>query len=163
MKKQFPLILLLLLVPTITFAQRLPSTVVPGHYEIWLNPDLRTNRLQGKESISVDLKTRMQSILLHNVDLSITRAEFISDEKRWKATPLIQKETEIVELKFPSALPAGSGKLEIEFEGKLRNDLRGLYAIETSYGRYAATQFEGTYARMMIPCFDEPEFKATIF
>src|SRR5207244_3196187 len=51
--------------------------------------------------------------------------------------------------------------------GRVRDDLRGLYRIKVDGADggparwLAATQFEGTYARMMFPCFDEPRYKAT--
>jgi hypothetical protein len=52
----------LFLLPAFVFAQRLPDTVRPDHYEIWLNPDLNTGALQGKEIISIELSVPMQSI-----------------------------------------------------------------------------------------------------
>src|SRR5262245_55754103 len=149
------------LLPYAAFAQRLPQTVRPNHYEIWLNPDLETNELTGKETISLELTTKTPEIVLNSVDLNITRVEFLSGTKRWTGSAKIQREREMIELTFDSDLPAGNGTLEIDFQGKIRTDLRGLYATK-SFGRpYAATQFEGTYARMMFPCFDEPEYKAT--
>ena len=68
---------------------------------------------------------------------------------------------ETAELRFAESLPAGKTSLAIHFTGRVRDDLRGLYRIQSSGRWYAATQFEGTYARMMFPCFDEPEYKAT--
>jgi aminopeptidase N/puromycin-sensitive aminopeptidase len=49
----------------------------------------------------------------------------------------------------------------MKFSGKLTNGLRGLYLSKSARRSYAVTQFEGTYARMMFPSFDEPGFKAT--
>ena len=51
--------------------------------------------------------------------------------------------------------------LHLKFSGKLTSGLRGLYLSKTARRSYAVTQFEGTYARMMFPGFDEPGFKAT--
>jgi aminopeptidase N len=149
------------LFPFVAFAQRLPQTITPVHYEIWLNPDLETNELTGKEKITLDLKINTPEILLNAVGLEITHVQFLSGTKKWTGSAKAQPEREMFELQFDTNLPAGHGTLEIDFHGKIRSDLRGFYAIK-SYGRpYAATQFEGTYARMMFPCFDEPEYKAT--
>ena len=78
------------------------------------------------------------------------------------ATVALDLARETAELHFASPLPAGKVILALEFTGRLRDDLRGLYRIQSSGRWYAATQFEGTYARMMFPCFDEPEYKATL-
>ena len=58
-------------------------------------------------------------------------------------------------------------KLSITYEGRIQNDLSGLY-INTHQEKgksnrtilSAITQFEPTHARKMLPCFDEPSFKA---
>ncbi|MGE5321704.1 MAG: M1 family aminopeptidase, partial [Actinomycetota bacterium] len=57
--------------------------------------------------------------------------------------------------------PAGNAELHLKYSGKLTEGLRGLYLSRSPRRMYAVTQFEGTYARMMFPGFDEPGFKAT--
>src|SRR5262249_8479384 len=69
--------------------------------------------------------------------------------------------TETAALTVEKTLEPGDAEIRLSFTGQLRKDLRGLYVSKTSRRAYAVTQFEGTYARMAFPCFDEPEYKAT--
>ncbi|CDW54760.1 Peptidase M1 domain containing protein [Trichuris trichiura] len=63
-----------------------------------------------------------------------------------------------------SLVPGHNYTLALEYAGKLPDDLRGFY--RTSYMKEDSkrwlliTQFESTYARRALPCFDEPDFKA---
>lgn len=63
--------------------------------------------------------------------------------------------------------PPANVQIALDFGGKLTRNLHGYY-ISQSEGLLgqpeklnAVTQFEATDARFMVPCFDEPEFKAT--
>ena len=54
----------------------------------------------------------------------------------------------------------------MEFNGNLSTGLNGLYKSVYTDGQnvtksLATTQFESTYARQAVPCFDEPQFKST--
>src|SRR5579864_4029573 len=69
--------------------------------------------------------------------------------------------SEMARLNFAKPLPRGIVGLHLKFSGKLTAGLRGLYLSKSVRRQYAVTQFEGTYARMMFPSFDEPGFKAT--
>ena len=55
--------------------------------------------------------------------------------------------------------------LRIEFEGKITDDLKGIYASKylSNSGKeekLISTQFEPTDARNAFPCIDEPNYKA---
>ncbi len=54
-----------------------------------------------------------------------------------------------------------SGVLEVEFEGKVRDDLVGIYKAPYNGSYVITTQFESSHARKFIPCVDHPAYKAT--
>ncbi|ARM74968.1 M1 family metallopeptidase [Acidianus manzaensis] len=53
-----------------------------------------------------------------------------------------------------------SGELEIDFEGKVRDDLVGIYVAPYDSSYIVTTQFESSHARKFIPCVDNPAYKA---
>lgn len=60
----------------------------------------------------------------------------------------------------------GEFTLEIIYEGKIRPQLNGLYQTKYTNAQgqeriAAVTQMEPQDARKMVPCFDEPEWKAS--
>ena len=154
-------IILVLLASSALFAQRLPNTVTPSHYKLSLDPSIEQRKFSGEETIDVRLKSPTKEIVLNSLDLDISDAEINSGPKSQKAEIVYDKPDETVKLQLPVAIPAGSAQLHLKFSGKLTEGLRGLYLSKSSRRLYAVTQFEGTYARMMFPCFDEPSYKAT--
>src|SRR6185503_5432208 len=154
-------ILCLLLLTSSIFAQRLPQTVIPSHYRIALDLSIEKKKFSGDETIDVRVKTATKQIVLNSLDLEISTAEVIAAGKTLKADVEYDKADEMIRLNLPEQIAPGNARLHLAFSGKLTEGLRGLYLSRSSRREYAVTQFEGTYARMMFPCFDEPSFKAT--
>ena len=50
---------------------------------------------------------------------------------------------------------------EIDFTGKIPEELQGFYLAKTKDGDMFTTQFESTGARRFFPCIDNPSYKAT--
>ena len=155
-----PICWLLIIAPSL-FAQRLPQNVVPSHYSLSLDPVIAEKIFSGEETIDVRVRTATKEIVLNSLDLDITEAEVKSGNTTQKAAVAYDKPQEMVRLSLPQPVPIGPAQLHLKFSGKLTEGLRGLYLSKGSHRQYAVTQFEGTYARMMFPCFDEPAFKAT--
>src|SRR5215813_1755522 len=141
-------------------AQRLPKTVVPSHYTLRIDPNIGEQKFSGEETIDVQISQPTREIVLNSLDLDISLAEAIAGTKKQSAVVSYDKSSETAKLTFANEIPAGSGKLHLQYSAKLTNGLRGLYLSKSSRRQYAVTQFEGTYARMMFPGFDEPGFKA---
>ncbi len=154
-------IFLLTAAGSIAEAQRLPGNVVPSHYQLVIDPNIETREFSGEETITLQVTQATSEIVLNSLDLEITLAEVTAGGTTQPAQVSYDKPNEMVRLSVEQAIPAGAAKLHVKFSSKLTEGLRGLYLSKSGRRSYAVTQFEGTYARMMFPSFDEPGFKAT--
>jgi aminopeptidase N/puromycin-sensitive aminopeptidase len=139
----------------------LPNSVLPDHYQLGLDIDIQGRTFSGEETIHVRTTQPVSEVILNSLDLEIASAEVTAGTSRQRADVTQDKTAETIRLLVPTAVPAGDAELHLKFSGRLAYGLRGLYLSRTPRRSYAVTQFEGTYARMMFPSFDEPAFKAT--
>jgi puromycin-sensitive aminopeptidase len=139
---------------------RLAPDVRPVEYDLHLAPDLEAGTFRGEVAITVTLAKPRRDVRLHAADLAITRASARTDAGEIAARASLQKHDETVTLVFARPLPAGTATLALAFEGKLNQHLRGFYAACANDRPYAFTQCETADARRILPCFDEPAFKA---
>src|SRR5436189_5010855 len=66
----------------------------------------------------------------------------------------------MVTVRVARPVAPGEATLALRFSGRLNQHLRGLYAAGADGRRYAFSQCEAADARRILPCFDEPAFKA---
>jgi puromycin-sensitive aminopeptidase len=139
---------------------RLDPAVRPEEYDLHLEPDLRNGTFRGEVRIELTLTAPRSAITLHAADLEIVRATVASNGEAQALRVRRQPADETVTLVSPRKLDRRAD-IELTFRGRLGTHLRGLYAAATSDGGlYAFTQLEAADARRMLPCFDEPSFKA---
>ncbi|MES2219979.1 MAG: M1 family metallopeptidase [Acidobacteriota bacterium] len=155
-------------VATITFApsaalraQRLSTDVIPQHYSLTLEPDLKAATFTGKEEIDVTLDKASNSITLNAVQLKFQKATITADGTTQTANVTENKPDEQATLHVDKEIPAGAATIKIEYTGILNDQLRGFYLSKAAHRNYAVTQFEPTDARRAFPSFDEPAMKAT--
>ena len=67
-------VFLLAIAPSL-FAQRLPQTIIPSHYSLYLDPRVAQKTFTGQETIDVRVSTATKEIVLNSLDLEITEAE----------------------------------------------------------------------------------------
>jgi puromycin-sensitive aminopeptidase len=139
---------------------RLAPDVRPTAYDLHLEPDLEARRFGGEVRIAVRLERPRRAITLHAADLKIERAGAWAAGTETRARTSVERRDETVTLRFARPLPAGEATLGLRFSGRLNEHLRGLYGAEADGRRYAFTQCETADARRVLPCFDEPSFKA---
>jgi aminopeptidase N/puromycin-sensitive aminopeptidase len=159
--KILPAVLLLLALNGAAEGQRLPASVIPSHYKLFIDPSIESQRFSGEETIDVRLAQSTKEIVLNSLDLDVSAAEVIAGGTTQPAQVSYDKPAEVIRLAVAPEIPPGPAVLHLKFSGALTDGLRGLYLSKTKRRSYAVTQFEGTYARMMFPSFDEPGFKAT--
>ena len=145
---------------------RLPTTVVPSHYDLTLVPDLDAATFTGSEAVALTILEPVSELVLHALDLTIDTAWLAREGERLEITVAFEPEAETAVLTLAGTAQPGQWTLHATFTGELNDKLVGFYrstfvddAGETR--TLATTQFESTHARRAFPCWDEPAFKAT--
>ncbi|XP_072036065.1 aminopeptidase N-like [Amphiura filiformis] len=152
---------------------RLPDDIVPLHYSIDLTIDLDNFTFSGTSSMQIMCISKTNVILLHGKQLTINTEKVrleLADDFVGTVPDVIDvrlyPENQFILVELEDTLEANSEYLlTVEFEGKLQDDLVGLYrsSYTTPQGDkrwIAATFMSPTNARKAFPCFDEPGLKA---
>jgi aminopeptidase N len=148
-----------LLLPLLAGAQRLPTGVTPQHYTLSFAPDLQKAAFTGEETIEVQLLKATNAITLNAAELQFQEVTITQAGKTQTAETSLAPEKEQVTFTVAEALQPGAANLHLRFSGILNDKLRGFYLARSKERSYAATQFESTDARRAFPSFDEPAFK----
>jgi aminopeptidase N len=144
---------------------KLPKTIRPTDYAIWIQPDVEKLRFVGHETIKLKVERATRELLFNALEITISEAR-IDDKPLASSSIKIDAEKELVTLAFPDELGAGEHTLALNFAGKINQFGRGLfYAKYQEQGTgakkiFLGTQFEATDARRLFPCWDEPSFRA---
>src|SRR4026209_826902 len=103
--------LLLVLLSTPAFAQRLPDNVVPGHYDIAGTPNLQAASFAGTERISAALKKPSPTIVLNAAEIEFDtvtiKSGAVTQEARVSLDPTKEQATFTVD----RAVPAGTADI----------------------------------------------------
>lgn len=133
----------------------------PAHYNVNLNISKRVQRVfTGSVTIDGELTHTDTKIMLHAKDLTVTRATIDGTE----AKPELRADDEL-HLTTGADIPAGSHTVVVEFEGKITDQMHGIYPCyfthDSTPKELLMTQLESHSAREAFPCVDEPVAKAT--
>lgn len=150
---------------------RLPSSVVPSHYDLVLQVPLQSSGpagdlplVQGSVGINVTVLNATRCVVLHASDMDIGEVRLGGPEGQPGTSSKRDAEEQLV-LRFDSALPQPTAQIWVSFSYQLRDGLSGFYRStynlsDGTQHSLASTQFEANAARTAFPCFDEPAFKA---
>ncbi|NDD31006.1 MAG: M1 family peptidase, partial [Proteobacteria bacterium] len=138
-------------------AFRLPVDVRPQRHEATLRVDVEARTFEGTIAIDVHQAHESAHLVLHAVDLEVSRARATFNGQTAEATYRVEPVSQTLIVSFDRPIPAGTFTVHLAWRGRFCDGLRGLY---TAGPGLAATQFEAADARRVFPCFDEPGFKA---
>ncbi|XP_076658475.1 puromycin-sensitive aminopeptidase isoform X2 [Halictus rubicundus] len=146
--------------------RRLPTDVLPYHYDITLSLNLKTFIFNGKENVHIDVKKSTDTVVINSLDIDIKNVAFTGNDGNTISTKKVDISIpeETATLIFDDKLPIGrSGYLTLEFEAEINDKMKGLYrskyAGQSEWG--AVTFLCPTSARTVFPCWDEPSLKAS--
>ncbi len=149
---------------------RLPRSITPESYELFIDPDLERGIFKGTETILINAAQTVDRVYLNAQGLTIESADITPGDDRKSAKPLanitVAKSEYVVTFLLSNPIEAGKYRLQINFSGRMNDKLCGFYRAKAKDQdghtiTLGATQMEPTDARRMFPCFDEPDFKAT--
>ncbi len=145
--------------------ETLGNNVIPTHYSIKLDCDMKRFEYDGYVEIEAEVKRPANSISLNAKEIKIIKAGIIKDGKgeiQGIIRPNPKKES--FEIKLENNV-SGKITLFVKFKGFNADKMHGFYRSSYMHGNkkehLLTTQFEAADARSAFPCFDEPEFKAT--
>jgi puromycin-sensitive aminopeptidase len=143
-------------------AYRLPAVVRPRHYDITLDARPGRDTFSGSLGVQLSIATPTNTIELHARDLDITNARLRSASGQiFAAGVTLDADREIAVITLDGTAPQGDATLTLDFAGHLSPSLEGLFLSKDGPDEMLCTQCEATGARAIIPCWDEPTFKAT--
>ena len=148
---------------------QLPRTVRPNHYVVAITPDAANLRFKGKVAVAIDVLQPTNSITLNAIDMAFSKVSLSPANGNTSpfTAPKVQvnADDQTVTFTFDTTIAPGRYSLQMDYTGKIGTQATGLFAIDydTKAGKQRAlyTQFENSDARRLIPCWDEPAYKAT--
>ncbi|XP_055017294.1 endoplasmic reticulum aminopeptidase 1b isoform X2 [Boleophthalmus pectinirostris] len=145
---------------------RLPTSVLPIHYDLSIHPNLTTLDFTGVVRIQLDVRENTDTIVLHAKQMQVSNVFLIGPNGVKPLDVLEYPRFHQLALVSDTVLTKGRKyEVHLEFAANLSDSFHGFYkgSYKTSSGEVrvlASTQFEATFARGAFPCFDEPAFKA---
>ena len=145
---------------------QLPRGVVPSHYAIEVTPHADKLAFDGKARIDLNVAEATDRIVLQAIDMSFANSRLVAaDGSSMPARVVVDADAQTAAFLFDKPLAPGGYVLSTDYSGVIGTQANGLFALDyqTDAGKKRAlfTQFENSDARRFMPCWDEPNFKAT--
>ena len=152
--------------PVANATTQLPRGVVPSHYAIEVTPHADKLAFDGKARIDLNVVEATDRIVLQAIDMSFANSRLVAaDGSSMPARVVVDADAQTVAFVFDKPLAPGGYVLSTDYSGVIGTQANGLFALDyqTDAGKKRAlfTQFENSDARRFMPCWDEPNFKAT--
>lgn len=112
------------------YYHRLPSHIVPEHYDLLIYPMLENDLFNGSVDITVSVQKPSDCFIVHAVDLDVSNIDvvFLGDGSKIVLDEVFEyDDNDYLVLKVSRKLQTGKYKLHFDFQGNLTVSLKGLY------------------------------------
>jgi aminopeptidase N len=142
---------------------RLSKDVVPRDYRIAIVPDIARRRIDGTETIVLDVRAPVRTIRFDSLNERLRDVRF--DGRRVTAVAS-DDASQLTTIRLARVATRGRHTLAFAYVGRLETEPRGLFVHpyarpDGTQARLLSTQLESIDARRMFPGWDEPAFRAT--
>lgn len=150
-----------------TGAGHLPRTIAPSHYSLRIEPHLAERAFTGHVRTEITVRETVNAIVMNAADLTIVSATLLPgpDANPISLNARLDAETQQLSFSLDTPLVPGSYAIELAYRGVISGNPQGLffdrYLTADGERELFGTQMEVPDARRVLPCWDEPAFKAT--
>jgi puromycin-sensitive aminopeptidase len=142
---------------------RLPRGVSPRRYALTLALEPEAGTFRGRVKIALHVAAPTDRLVLNALDLNLTEVT-VAGRRLDPSRIVVDAKTETVTLLLDAPLKKGAADVEIAYDGRMNELMRGLFKARGRDGAkeeaWSFTHLEPTHARRVLPSFDEPQFKA---
>lgn len=108
---------------------RIPADTYAKHYDLYLHPNMATDRFSGRVTITISTSQPRDSLLCHVKYLNVTKTEVKDDNGVSVAVSnaFEYQPNEFWVVQLGQSITPGNYSLYLEFEGRLDNGIVGFY------------------------------------
>jgi aminopeptidase N len=151
---------------------RLPNNSIPLRYDLWIKSEIDEGNFDfsGRVKVHVKVLEATKKITMHSDFLEIDKIDLLVDGtlKASNIRFIYRPKQQFLVIFLPKMMERDQEfVLDIQYHGELMDGLVGFYRASYVNDKnktvwYALTKLEPTYARFMMPCYDEPGIRAVI-